>query len=438
MEAAPVVKPRKKKVDTYLEIIAAINKSQPGLPPWPHKFHVCEPKPGIKELVAENDNKVVCYVSNKALVSAILSYVNSCGKKKYRLTYRESQEVANMWIGMQTPIPEPKSVAFKSDDCLAFHRLDFDLPEAQFDTPPLFEEFLSRCSNSITLCAFIGSLFDPKADRQQYLYLHGQGQNGKGALTFLLRHILGPSCHTDFVPNLSKINNFWTYSFLGKRLVIFPECDQPSFPSSGFFKTLTGGDNIRLEKKNGDAYSAELNCKFMFLSNEELTINGGTADLRRAIFCHVGPIKVEADPHYYENLLKESPHIIRNCIDLYRKECPNGGPIPVEEKADAQSSIIDEKYISLFDKYFVTSENEKDYVSAADIQSVFSAHKINSPNVCGKYLSNWKNNLGILRQRIGESKRWGYYKMTKKQNVYVKQNPSEDRAETERETEHNI
>lgn len=419
MEAAPVKK-TKKKVDTYLEVIAAINGLHPGLPPWPHKFHVCEPKPGIKELVAENDNKVVCYVNNKALVSAILSFFNSCGKRKLYLTYRESQEVANMWIGMQTPIPEPKSISFKSDDILAFHRLDFDLPEAKFDTPPLFEEFLSRCSNSLALCSFIGSLFDPKADRQQYLYLHGQGQNGKGALTYLLRSILGPSCHTDFVPSPSRINNFWTYSFLGKRLVIFPECDQPDFPSSGFFKTLTGGDSIRLEKKNSDAYSAELNCKFMFLSNEELAISGGMADQRRAIFCHVGPINKKPDPKYYENLLKESPEIIRNCIDLYQKDCPNHGPIPVEESADAQASVVDEKYISLFDKYFVTSTNEKDYVSAADIQQVFSSHKINSTKLCGRYIDNWKNNLGIEKGRLGDTNRWAYYKMAKKQDVYLK------------------
>jgi hypothetical protein len=421
MEAVPVVKkkPQKKKVETYLEVILGINNTHPGLSQWPYKFHVYEPKSGVKELLLEGDNQVVSYVSKQALVSVIVSFFNSCGKRKLYLTHREAQEVANMWMSMIEPIQEPKAISFKSADGLTFHRLIFDLPEASFETAPLFEEFLSRCSNNIALCAFIGSLFDPQADRQQYIYLHGQGQNGKGALTFLLRNILGPSCHTDFVPKESRINNFWTYSFLGKRLVIFPECDQPSFPSSAFFKTLTGGDSIRIERKHGDAYSTELMCKFLFLSNEELTISGGMADLRRAIFCHVGPIKGNPDPQYYASLMLEAPRIIRECIDIYNNLCPNHGPIPVEEKAEAQSSIVDEKYISLFDKYFVTSENENDYVSASDVQLVFSSNKIFSTNICGKYLESWKNNMGIKKVRIKDTKRWGYSGMSKKDGVFL-------------------
>lgn len=436
MEAAPVKKKsQKKKVETYLEVIAAINGLHPGLPPWPHKFHVYEPETGIKELLLENHNRVVTHVNDNALTSAIVSYCNSSGKPKLYLTNRDAQEVARMWINMTTAIEKPIGVSFKSDPGLAFHRVDFDLPQnASFDTPPLFEEFLTRCGNKIALCAFIGSLFDEKANKQQYLYIHGEGGNGKGALVSLLRRVLGPSSHGEVAPAKNKINNFWTSTFIGKRLVVFNECDQPDFPASGFFKSLSGGDAIRIEKKNKEAYSTELNCKFIFLSNEELSISSSIADQRRAIFCKVEKIKTKEKASYHDDLYAEAPKILRECIDIYKQVCPEGGSIPVETMADEQASVIDEKYYSMFDKHF--KKSACGYVTASEIQLVFAQENINSTNLMGKYLQFWTNNLDLKRKQVnineitGEvteispdevvaedkniKKRWAYFGMSKK------------------------
>ena len=57
-----------------------------------------------------------------------------------------------------------------------------------------------------------------------------------------------------------KKNRFWTWGLVSKRLVVFSEGEksEASFPSSGYFKSLTGGDSVRIEEKNGGIYSMPL------------------------------------------------------------------------------------------------------------------------------------------------------------------------------------
>lgn len=399
------------KAKLYLEIITGMRGNHPRLVGWKGTFHVIEATNGNREVLREHADGVVSYVSENALISAVLVFCNTASAPKYQITNREASEIARMWVNMTPPIVKPLPVAFASDPGLTFHRLNFDLPESSMDKPKLFEEFLSRCTNRYALAAFIGSLFDPKADRQQYIWLHGYGRNGKGALTQFLRHVLGAACHSEVVPD-HKPNQFWTSTFLGKRLVIFPECDQATFPSSALFKSMSGGDAIRIESKQKDAYSMVLDCKFMFLSNEELSISSNAADLRRAIYCHVGPITGEPDPDYYENLCKESPYILRECIDLYNQLCPRGGSIPCEDTAEAQAALDDEKYSTFFDAYFERG-SPADFVYASSIQKIFDREKIRSGKVQGRFIQFWMREYNVkkIRQSTGDQRTWLYYGM---------------------------
>lgn len=234
------------KAKLYMEIAMAVSGGHPGLPPFPHKFHVVEPEDGVRLLVLEKPNRVACYCAQEGLAGAILRYCNRLGKSRFMLTFDDAKNAAKVWMHTVESIPEPAAVAELSDERLAFHRLPFDVPRETFDTPPLFEEFLSRCTNRLALAAFIGSLFEPDADRQQYVWIHGAGDNGKGSLAYVLKNVLGRSFHSETVPDPKRgPNSFWTSAFVGKRLVLFPECSNPQFPP---VRTLQIADRWRCDQ----------------------------------------------------------------------------------------------------------------------------------------------------------------------------------------------
>lgn len=409
-KAAGHKKPDKAKL--YMEVATAIDGLHPRLPAFTGKFHVVEPQPGARLLLKENDRREVQYCSIEALGGEILRYCNSViGKSRFLLTMTQAREAAQVWFNIKKAIPEPRGMAELSSTELAFHRLPFDLPPYDdLGVSPLFAEILSRCTNWKALTAFIGSLFDQRADRQQYLWVHGAGRNGKGALGNLLERTLGGSFHTDQVPDVRRgTSPFWTSSFLGKRLVLFPDCNSPQFPQSGLFKSMTGGDLTRIERKGKDAYSMRLNCKFMFFSNEELIISSQTADMRRAIYCHVDPITTVPDAAYYDKLWAEAPYILRDCIDVYNDLCPTHGAIPVEESLEHLTDLFDAKLDNFFHRYFVKTDDsslapdQRNFVSPGDMQSAFADAKIDNPREQNKYLDYFFRAYAVEKIDLGST-----------------------------------
>ncbi len=394
----------------YMEIAAAIDGMHPGFPPFPASFHVVEPEPGVRLLLLADSNRVVSYVKNDALSVMILSYFNNSGKNRFVMTAAQSREATLTWMFNATPIAEPPAVCELSAPGLTFHRLPFDVPEDSFATPPLFEELLSRCSNNMALAAFIGSLFYPQADRQQYVWVHGEGENGKGAIAYVLQRLLGQSFHSENVPDMKYgPNQFWTSSFLSKRFVLFPDCTSPEFPQSGLFKSLTGGDVVRIEKKGRDAFSAELHCKFMFFSNEELIISSQKSDQRRAIFCHIEPIKEKTDG-YYEKLWAEAPLIMRECLSVYRQACPTHGTIALEDDSLHLADMQDAEYINIFERCFNKIKDEhllaKDraFVSGSDMQSLLVLCGLKNPRDQNKCVSFFMRHYNIRKVQVDGSR----------------------------------
>jgi phage/plasmid-associated DNA primase len=340
------------KAELYLTITDAINrKSFCILPEFPGRFYVAEPEPGMRECLMYMDRDCVRYVSDKAVSYAILNYLhkNCAAIAGYSIfTYADCEKAADFWRGYTDPIVEPPMVKQASEPGLCFHRLPWD---ATYGSTPCFDEFLSRCSNGDALCAFIGSLLVPNADRQQYVYLHGDGMNGKGALLRFLARVMGPAYCAKVPP--SRDDKFWNYGLLGKRLVAFPDCPNSRFPADPRFKMLTGGDAVPIERKGKDSYTAELSCKFIFASNDEPKISGQAADRRRAIYCAIEPIAGDPDPHYDDKLWAEGAGILWKCRDAYVRLAR--GDTPINSDSSEIGMLIakgETAFISFFKGYF--------------------------------------------------------------------------------------
>ncbi len=318
------------KGETYRYIARAINRDPTSqLPPFPVKYYVDEPSPGIKlylrESVAEN---TVEYVHEHTLANDIITWVHKdvipvC--HGYELEFKQAVEAARVWKAQAPPVGPIKSVCWQHDAGLTFRRLPWI---KSYNSSSTFTEMFGRISNARALKCFIGSLFFDQSDMQQYVWLHGQGQNGKGALSRFLHRVFAGAYSSQIPPQSG--DKFWTSMIMGKRLVVFPDCNNAGFVTSGLFKSLTGGDPVRVEQKGQPAGTAIMNAKYIFLSNERPSLSSEKADQRRIIYCEMGEVKAKTDPKYGEKLWAEGASFLTECIMTYEKDCENHGPIPVK------------------------------------------------------------------------------------------------------------
>lgn len=341
------------KAELYGFITLAINREPTSnLPPFPRRYFAHETSPGIRLYLRETEEKdVVEYVHELCLANEILRWlatdVAACCKG-YHFEHRHAVEAAKYWRGFTAPIGKIKSVCWLHDEGLTFRRLPWI---KDHKTTPVFTEMFSRISNARALKAFIGSLFFEESDMQQYVWLSGQGQNGKGALSRFLHSVFANAYSSQIPPQ--PTDRFWTSMIMGKRLVVFPDCNNQSFVTSGLFKSLTGGDPVRIEQKNQPAGTTIMSAKYLFLSNERPALSSEKADQRRIIYCEMGAVPNKPDPKYQEKLWAEGGSFLSECIKIYQRMCEDRGPIEAQnEDLEDWISTVEEDLETAFIQNF--------------------------------------------------------------------------------------
>lgn len=321
-KATPKRETRMKKMDVYKVLLHGMEggKVKDGKgPKFAQRFHIMRDDRGEHIYLEETEGQVLRTVGITRLIDSIAQYSDAFGNQNFELTAAKSKECAQYWASLQHNIEdEIAPIRELSEPGYTYRRLPFDFSEGPF---PLCAEVMQRTSNSRALMAFIGSLFVPDSDRQQYVWWFGDGGDSKGAITRQLARVIGPGAHWDQAPKArDKVSQFWTSSFEGKRLILFGDCNEYGFPTSGLFKSLTGGDAIRIEHKGRGTYSAYLNCKFLFLSNDKPNLSSAPADMRRVIYCESQPFNPnDNDGTYEEKIYREMPHFIYECKRLYKQ-----------------------------------------------------------------------------------------------------------------------
>ena len=100
--------------------------------------------------------------------------------------------------------------------------------------------------------AFCNAVLTGRSDLQKFLYLFGSGGNGKGVLASLLEMLVGKeNTHSTTIKDLNE-NRFEAANLKGKRLIRMNDEDK-RVGGLSVFKSATGGDPIRYERKGKDA-----------------------------------------------------------------------------------------------------------------------------------------------------------------------------------------
>lgn len=399
------------KSELYYQIIAKMNDAPFAPADWPRfprTFHFVADRAGRKAVLEELAGGIVAYRDQNVVADSILQY---CWESipwvpgARRVDYEAAARCRNMWLGMTRPLPRrPEVLLEHSHPGLTFKRLPFDAPPSTpLAAPPHFEALLGRMSDPMSVCAFIGSLFYPESDRQQYLYLYGEGGDGKGALMRFLHAIFGDAA-TSLSPPSRFGDKFWNFNTYGKRLGLFYDCEDWDWFRSSHFKSLTGGDPILFEEKGRSGFTDVSDLKVIAASNSKPNVSSQSSDMRRLIFVSCKPVpEDERVPHYDRLLLAEAEDIIRTCKAIYLERCPSHKAIPVAQALEVAWEA-ESYYIDLFNSHYVQAPGCE--IAANLVRQVLKEDGIRSNQEVSRVKAVWGRAFGVT---YVERQRCNYY-----------------------------
>ena len=361
-------------VDIYASLAKAINGTYAGpeahaLPKWGPRYAVMEPSQGHRlTYVIDRAIEVMTHVPLSAVTGEIVCYTDDISSRlpELHLTVRQAGEAAQYWLARTPPIPseDVKIVRWSDEPGLTYARLPW---KRGAGPTPTWETILGRMTNREAFCDWIGSLLVEDSSRHDYLWIHGQGGDGKGSITTFLKKVFGPSFRSKHPPSRGG-DRFWAYGLIGARVVALVDCDDSQFVSQGLFKSLTGGDSIDVEAKGAMSFTTELTAKFVIASQEKPAISSERADMRRLVYCELGAAPPK-DPRFQDKLWNEGGAFLSGCLEGYLARYHDRGAIVCSAESIRElAEETEEPFITLFDEYFRLSPGG--VVSSCDFNAV--------------------------------------------------------------------
>lgn len=352
-------KTKKRIEDSYIQL-ADIIDGRPHIAGngFPVDFHKAKMDDGNYIILRQTDDTGTVVASKKKeLAYEVMRYARdhpSYGIKDDK----DAMRVVEWWLATGRDVPMPPPFVWLDESGLSFSRLPW--VKGISGPTPTWDKLGERMTNFKAFMMFIGSLLDSEAKHQQYVWCHGGGGNGKSAIDRVLERIFSTAYRSAFPPK-DRVG-FWLRSLIGKKLVVFPDCNARGFPASGLFKGLCANDAVETEEKGGATVSMRLGCRFVFMSNELPDLSSEEADSRRVIFCNLGkPSDSELRPSFETDLWDEAGYFISKCHDEWMSLVIDGKtsiPTESDEIFDIvrDNEMHHEKTLQL---YFVIDKSQK-------------------------------------------------------------------------------
>jgi P4 family phage/plasmid primase-like protien len=174
-----------------------------------------------------------------------------------------------------------------SPDFLLTWKLPRDYPSVFGLEYRSIDNFLNQVTKSNQqlkniLIAAANAVLLGRCDLQKAIYLVGNGGNGKGSFLRLLEMLVGDmNTHSTTLHDLCD-NQFEIANIYKKRLIICPDEDK-RFGGLSRFKSITGGDSIRGEKKGKDAFKFRYEGMVAIASNDPIFLGDSSYGLSRRL-----------------------------------------------------------------------------------------------------------------------------------------------------------
>jgi len=130
----------------------------------------------------------------------------------------------------------------------------------------------------------IGYSMLPYNPQQVFIFLEGEGGNGKGVILRLIKCLLGAINVAELdMTEIDGGNQFTLSSLIGKAANISGETTPGYIKNSSNLKKITGGDGLKIERKGQDAFMAQIHALPIFAGNEVPRLADDSAGLQQRV-----------------------------------------------------------------------------------------------------------------------------------------------------------
>ena len=246
----------------------------------------------------------------------------------------------------------------------------FDLNKLQDGPTPDFDGFLDavvpECRESL-MAAIYATVYAP-SQLNQYIWLHGEGGDGKSSFLNALRKYLGGNLACSLGQTLNS--DFGLEDAVGKRMVILSDVKTGLSVKSQLIHNLTGHDPISINRKNKPIITTVLEPIVWIAANESPDVNfDAENEARRCLYIKMrtpsektlrkfsvlnkdGSFRLDSKGRRINNgynltggLLKEMPAILYKCQQVFFKVSPP--PYSVIVQNNQQHSLAVEQCVDI-------------------------------------------------------------------------------------------
>ena len=249
--------------------------------------------------------------------------------------------------------------------------------------------FLSGLSDAELFAAYVYSIFDPTSSTINYLYLYGEGNDGKSSainaiVNYLnasafevLKRVDAQTCNLT-TEALKGGSHFGLEAAIGKRILYCPELNENNALSTyANLKAITGGDPVSINRKFLTQVSYRFTSKLMVASNFTPFINSDEAVIRRILAIRASKISAEErlscelDPktqksNVVDELEKHMPALLAYGKWCYSWVKQKDGSLNTDKHRDHIAEILGNSSSSMiydYKKYFISVDCDGSYGS---------------------------------------------------------------------------
>lgn len=190
----------------------------------------------------------------------------------------------------------PHTPDFFTTVCLPY---DFDLSVQR----PKWDAFLARNQENDSeridiLQEWAGYLLTPDTKQQKFLFLEGEGSNGKSVFMAAILAMLGrENCSHVALETFGQ--RFALTTTLGKLANIVAECSEMDAVAEGYLKSFTSGDRMLFDRKGLEPVQATPTARLMLSANVRPRFTDKSTGLWRRMICMPWRVKITDDQKIY-------------------------------------------------------------------------------------------------------------------------------------------
>jgi len=271
---------------------------------------------------------------------------------------------------------------------------------------PEFDGFLTSIApevREVFMACIYATVFEP-CHHSLVVWMHGEGSNGKSEFFSAINEYFGGTL-VGSMSTKTLSGEFGMEGLIGKRIIIWGDCQNGNALSTNEVHGITGGDSISVNRKNKPIISYKFKSLLFIGANKSPDIKlNAINETRRVLYVPMSDPSLEVMQKYCETnidgtikrhstgqpmfksydlrgkLVIEMPAIMGKCKEMFHKYCkapynqitvpPEAFELMTKQCEGGQNLVFNDFMLT----QFTVTGNPKDTISAIDVNSAYLEH----------------------------------------------------------------